>query len=284
MRDVLKEIYARYPEVLLAQLGADESRVDMPLRQRLRSYRQRQLRQLDEAHVFRIEREAMDMLFGLIRELSAEALDDVFGRVRLPFPVLLLECITEDGNRRAGLVSQEAGQIASQTFAMAREGCLPSLLECVLADDGQVETLRTPTLELLEMVHRSSSAQLDEEASHNRWFIKLAVSLATLIQHKGMLEIEERAAYSRAERRRADREGRPLPATRISVIRLGDAGRAQRAAMRGEAHGDDRARAPVRAHWVRGHFMRNPSGGLSWRMPHIRGAGPLVAQIRSVKP
>ncbi|WP_299155016.1 hypothetical protein, partial [uncultured Tateyamaria sp.] len=37
-----------------------------------------------------------------------------------------------------------------------------------------------------------------------------------------------------------------------------------------------------RAHWVQGHFMRNRAGGISWRNPHVRGAGPLIEQERHV--
>lgn len=34
---------------------------------------------------------------------------------------------------------------------------------------------------------------------------------------------------------------------------------------------------------LRGHWMRTAAGGLSFRTPHIRGAGPVIHQERRVK-
>jgi hypothetical protein len=97
-----------------------------------------------------------------------------------------------------------------------------------------------------------------------------------------MLEVEERSAYSRAERRRAEKAGRPLPDIRISKISLGEVGKGQLAAKNRDQNQDPTLEAKRRAHWVRGHWMRTAAGGLSFRTPHIRGAGPVIHQERRV--
>lgn len=284
MLDRLKQLYANYPGIILHSAPADAAvRLSPSLRERLRDYQAGQTRLLADAQTFRIEPAAMSMLFGLVTELRSEALDDVLAAVRFPFPSMLLECVTKDGNRRAALVVQTSSGIDAQVFAAAQEGVLPSLLRGSIATGGDFQTERLPTLDLVETLH-GPVPQPEDEATHLQWFIALAVGLSILLAHKGMLEVEERPAFSRAERRRSEREGRPLLDTRISIIRLGDAGRAQLGAMKANADGDEPSRAPVRAHWVRGHFMRNAAGGLSWRMPHLRGAGPVVGQVRRVEP
>lgn len=284
MLDHLKQLYANYPGIVLHGSTAEAAaRVSPDLKERLRNYQAHQMGVLANAQTFRIEPAAMSMMFVPVKELRSEALDDVMAAVRFPFRSMLLECVTEDGNRRAALVAQTSSVIEAQVFAAAHEGILPSLIRGSISPGGDFRTERLPTLDLVETLH-GPVPRPDDEAMYLQWFIALAVGLSILLAHKGMLEVEERPAFSRAERRRSEREGRPLPDTRISIIRLGDAGRAQLGAMKANADGTESSRAPVRAHWVRGHFMRNASGGLSWRMPHLRGAGPVVGQVRNVVP
>lgn len=52
--------------------------------------------------------------------------------------------------------------------------------------------------------------------------------------------------------------------------------------MKGDMSADEREGMPRRTHWVRGHHMKSRSGKLVWRMPHLRGAGPLILQLRHV--
>jgi hypothetical protein len=113
-------------------------------------------------------------------------------------------------------------------------------------------------------------------------FLAMGVGIATLLKYKGMLEVEEGSAYPRAERRRAEKAGKPLPDIRISKISLGKAGKGQLAAMNRDHQKDQVSEVMRRAHWVRGHWMRTAAGGLSFRVPHIRGAGPLIHQERYV--
>lgn len=81
---------------------------------------------------------------------------------------------------------------------------------------------------------------------------------------------------------RAGETGTAANPTRVSRITLGQAGRGQLEAMNEDATESRDKRGNKRTHWVRGHPMRNRSGGISWRMPHLRGAGPLNSQRREV--
>lgn len=67
---------------------------------------------------------------------------------------------------------------------------------------------------------------------------------------------------------------------RVIKVKLGELGRHQLRAMNHETDGDKSEKNQRRAHWVQGHFMRNRAGGISWRTPHLRGAGPAVPQER----
>lgn len=281
----LVELYRAYPEAMISHLGRDPARIDQALLDRLRDHRREQLALLAAAHHFRIDEEAEDMLFRLIHELGEAAAEDAFHRVRMPFPVVFLErgIRTDDGSVRAALITQGESLLRVQSFATLPEAALPSLLVSEVTE-MQMELLATPTLELIEIIGGTSGSweALHNEEQINTFFVKLAVSLATLLAHKGMLEVEDMPAVPRAERRRAEREGRPVPSARISIIRLGDAGRGQLQAMRaGPAPETDDA-AVRRAHWVRGHFMRTKTGDLTWRMPHIRGAGPVTKGMRRI--
>lgn len=281
----LVELYRAYPEAMISHLGRDPARIDQALLDRLRDHRREQLALLAAAHHFRIDEEAEDMLFRLIHELGEAAAEDAFHRVRMPFPVVFLErgIRTDDGSVRAALITQGESLLRVQSFATLPEAALPSLLVSEVTE-MQMELLATPTLELIEIIGDTSGSweALHNEEQINTFFVKLAVSLATLLAHKGMLEVEDMPAVPRAERRRAEREGRPVPSARISMIRLGDAGRGQLQAMRaGPAPETDYA-AVRRAHWVRGHFMRTKTGDLTWRMPHIRGAGPVTKGMRRI--
>lgn len=281
----LVELYRAYPEAMISHLGRDPARIDQALLDRLCDHRREQLALLAAAHHFRIDEEAEDMLFRLIHELGEAAAEDAFHRVRMPFPVVFLErgIRTDDGSVRAALITQGESLLRVQSFATLPEAALPSLLVSEVTE-MQMELLATPTLELIEIIGGTSGSweALHNEEQINTFFVKLAVSLATLLAHKGMLEVEDMPAVPRAERRRAEREGRPVPSARISMIRLGDAGRGQLQAMRaGPAPETDDA-AVRRAHWVRGHFMRTKTGDLTWRMPHIRGAGPVTKGMRRI--
>lgn len=278
----LLDFYRTYPDSLLAVRGARATTVPEDLMRQARHHRDRQLELLERAQRFRLSPDAEELLFRLLTEMRADGLEAVYHEVRLPFPVLLIERPTgPDGVTVLGLLTQGEGAVYTQRFLVTGSGLVPNLL--VLRSAGlSGELLPSPTRELLRLLApgEPDGAALEEEARLSRHLLGATVALATLLNHRGMLERSEAPAHPRAERRRAERAGHPLPDTRVSVITLGEAGRGQLEAMR-EERGARRG-GVRRAHWVRGHFMRNPSGGLSWRMPHIRGAGPLIGQERRV--
>lgn len=64
---------------------------------------------------------------------------------------------------------------------------------------------------------------------------------------------------------------------------LGAAGRIQLKATQVERDPEDTS-GKRRAHWVAGHYMRHMARPEKvFRMPHIRGAGPVVPQTRRVQ-
>jgi hypothetical protein len=278
----LLDFYRAYPDNLLSVRGARRTGLPTDLTERVAYHRSRQLELLGAAQLFRLSPDAEELLFRLLTEMRVDGLEAVYHEVRLPFPVILIERPTgPDGVTVLGLLTQGEGEIYTQRFLVTGSGLVPNLL--VLRSAGlSGELIPSPTQELLRLLTPGDPAgtALEEEARLSRHMLGATVALATLLKHRGMLERAETAAHPRAERRRAEREGRPLPDTRVSVISLGEAGRGQLEAMRDAKAA--RKGGPRRAHWVRGHFMRNPSGGLSWRMPHIRGAGPLIGQERRV--
>lgn len=281
MRDDLISLYGAYPEILLRVNGIRPQQIEPALMTSLKAHRQHQLALLEAARVFRLDEDTEWMLSRLVIEMNDDGLEDSFHKVRLPFPQIFLErgAATRDGSKRAAILSQLQPGLAVQSFATTPQGAFPSLI--VMEAAGVTATYgTTPTLELVKAMGGKGDIDraLDEELTVNRHFLGVAAGLSILLQHEGMLEVEEVPAQSRAERRRAARSGRPLPESRIVRIRLGQAGRGQVAAMRGDGKPEDGQSVPRRAHWVRGHMMRNRSGGTSWRMPHIRGAGPVIGQ------
>ena len=149
---------------------------------------------------------------------------------------------------------------------------------------ASVDVLHSPTLALAQSVGEdvTEEAAVKQEKSYCISFLAMAVGMSILFEHKAMLKKEEVSAYPRVERRRAQRAGRPLPNKTIIKVKLGDLGTHQLDAMSGENQTNENVTLKRRAHWVQGHFMRNRAGGISWRNPHIRGAGPLIEQERHV--
>lgn len=141
----------------------------------------------------------------------------------------------------------------------------------------------TPTQKLFQAVGMPvSDGMIDDELAMNRSFLGSAIAIATLLRHDGMLDAQQVSLHPRHERRQAERSGKALPDTLITKISLGKAGRGQVEAMKYETSTVGRKGMPRRTHWVRGHYMKSRSGKLVWRMPHLRGAGPLVPQLRYV--
>jgi len=276
------DFFEQYPSNLYSVTNTPASSVAPKLQDDLEDYRDRNLAILSETHSFRIDADAEELLTELICEIKEEGLEDTYRSVMLPFPAITLELKPEQSDKTyIGFLTQVDDNIFTQTFLVNKGGAVPSLF-IVQSSGLQAELIPTPTQGFLKSVNKLDQldAVLEQETDLGKRFIALAVALSTLLKHKAMLEVETSHAIPRPERRRAKRLGRELPNVLVSKIKLGEMGKVQRDAMSGDALSEDSQNSKRRAHWVRGHFMRNTSGGLSWRSPHIRGFGPLTPQQR----
>jgi hypothetical protein len=284
MLQMLIRFYESYPESLLNVYGKRRSEIAPDLLESLIQFGHGQLHNLSQAEIFKVDDDAEAMLAGLINEMTAEGLEDTYQHVKLPFPVMLIERTSSfDGFKRLGLLTQLENTIESQFFRINASGVAPSLT--ITSVSGyQFKAIPTPTAVLGNLysgIEKFSESMVQDHTNAGS-FLAMGVGIATLLKYKGMLEVEEGSAYPRAERRRAEKAGKPLPDIRISKISLGKAGKGQLAAMNRDHQKDQVSEVMRRAHWVRGHWMRTAAGGLSFRVPHIRGAGPLIHQERYV--
>ncbi|WP_133240372.1 hypothetical protein [Pararhodobacter oceanensis] len=284
MLQALIEFYNSFPDSLLSVFGKRRSEISPDLLDRLTQYRDVQIHNLSQAEIFQIDDEAEAMLAGLMNEMSSEALEDTFQHVKLPFPAMIIEKRTPVLDFMGiGLLTQIDAAIEAQFHAVHTGGLMPSLT-IISTDSFPFKVTPTPTADLASVVSSITnlSGGMVQDRTNALTLLSMGVGIATLLKYKGMLEVEKGSAYPRAERRRAERAGRPLPDIRVSKISLGQAGRGQLAAMSRDRNHDPAVEGKRRAHWVRGHWMRTAAGGLSFRTPHIRGAGPVIHQERRV--
>ena len=284
MLQTLLKFYKSYPDSLLSVYGKTRSDIAPNLLEAVMRFRDAQLHNLSQAKVFKIDDEAEMMLAGLINEMSREGLEDTFQHVKLPFPAMLIEKVSSiNGFKGVGLLTQIDTVLESQFHTVNGDGLMPSL---TVINTSKFPFLVNPT-PTAELAHSSFDADnlsdgLIQDKTNATSFLSMGVGIATLLKYKGMLEVEEGPAYPRAERRRAEKSGRPLPDTRVSKIRLGEMGKGQLATMSSDKNRNQSDQGKRRAHWVRGHWMRTAAGDLSFRNPHIRGAGPVIHQERLV--
>lgn len=286
----LKLFFKDYPRQILELKGVRPAELPAGLMEQLRDYRERTLTILEDAQVFRIDIDAYWMMSELVNEMKRDGLDELFSQVQLPFPTMIImpPLVGADGIMRQndgsvlGLVTQVEDEIYTQRFAIRQQTVGPSAC-CMITKGMDALAVSTPTRELFEALGMPvSDDMIEEELAMNRSFLGSAVAIATLLRHDGMLDAQEVSLHPRHERRQAERSGKVLPHTLITKIALGKAGHGQVEAMKDDMSTDGRKRMPRRTHWVRGHYMRSRSGSLVWRMPHLRGAGPLVPQLRHV--
>ncbi|WP_323010503.1 hypothetical protein [Paracoccus sp. (in: a-proteobacteria)] len=286
----LKLFFTDYPRQILEMQGVRPVELPAGLTDQLMDYRKRFLLILEDAQVFKIDIDAYWMMSELVNEMKRDGLDELFSQVQLPFPTMIImpPLVGEDGIMRPndgsvlGIVTQVEEEIYTQRFAIRRNGVGPST--CVMVSKGiGASAVPTPTRELFEAVGSPvPNGMVEEELVMNRNFLGSAVAIATLLRHDGMLDAQEVSLHPRHERRQAERSGKKLPDTLITKIALGKAGRGQVEAMKEDMSAAGREAMPRRTHWVRGHHMKTKSGKLVWRMPHLRGAGPLIPQLRHV--
>lgn len=274
LRDDLFGLFACPAEVFLEMRGRTKAITPHQWTE-LEKYIDQHQRMLMVAQHFVVDEDAEALLAALIEEMSAEGLEDTFAKVNFPFKYVLLESTRDLQAQAACLLVEGDEGFYSECFVGLPGGIAPNLK--VLAWEGTSAEVFDSAVNFENF---NAPEQVDQELKLNGQFCGMFVAMTTLLGHKGMLEAEETPFYPRADRRRAQKSGKPLPDTRKITIRLGEAGRGQMEAMKDGAQSS--SLRTVRAHWVRGHFMRNRSGGLSWRMPHIRGAGPLISQNRII--
>ena len=239
---------------------------------------------MEDAQIFVLSDEVAELMSDLLTEMG-EGAEEMFSRTRLPFPVMWVERSTPRTGETHGALIAQTPDMCLTSFMVEAEGRFFPALTSMHFQDGRGTHYEQPHY---ERAMRTGSAE--DRDGYRRlkgsqeemclFYFGMAMGVAVMLNHRGMLETEEAPAWSRQERRRAERSGKPLPDTRICRITLGELGRAQRAAMDEEKADGEKIRK--RARWVRGHFMRTRSGGVTWRIPHVRGAGPLIGQRREV--
>lgn len=286
----LKLFFTDYPRQILEMQGVRSADLPAGLMDQLVDYRERSLAILEDAQVFRIDIDAYSMMSELVNEMKRDGLDELFSQVKLPFSTMIImpPLVGEDGIMRQndgsvfGLVTQIEKEIYTQRFVIRHNTVGPSTY-CMITKGMGASAIPTPTRALFEAVGMPvPDGMTEQELDMNRNFLWSAVVIATLLRHDGMLDVQEVSLHPRHERRQAERSGKVLPDTIITKIALGKAGRGQVEAMKDDLSADRREGMPRRTHWVRGHYMRSRSGKLVWRMPHLRGAGPLIPQLRHV--
>lgn len=284
MLTTLFGFYNQYPDILLYLKGIDRTSLPPELVKSLELHGQRQREILDVAQVFQIDERAELMLRKLSAQMQRDGLDSMFSNVRLPFPAMLLTIPEPKFDEwPTALITQDDDTLYTQIFLANNRGLFPNLL--IFASQGaSVDVLHSPTFNLSQAIGDgvTEDAALKQEKSLCFDFLAIAVGMSILFEHKAMLEREEVSIYPRAERRRAQKSGRTLPSKSIIKVKLGELGKRQLEATSGESKPNEGAISKRRAHWVQGHFMRNRAGSISWRNPHIRGAGALLEQERHI--
>ncbi|WP_322896191.1 MULTISPECIES: hypothetical protein [unclassified Yoonia] len=281
MIEQLKPFFEDYPRQILQMRNVRPTDVPDGLMDRLLDYRHRQLVNLEDAQHFQIDADAFWMMSELINEMKHDGLEELYSQVRLPFPTMIIQPPGSSSDQLpVGVVTQFDDTIYTQRFVLRRDDVGPS--NCVMISQGMgATTVPTPTSDLFAAVGMPvPEGMIEDELISNRTFLGLAVAVATLLRHDGMLNVENVSLYPRQLRRQAERSGKALPNTLISKIILGKAGRGQMEAMKEDLTTSRGDVVPRRTHWVRGHTMRSRSGQIVWRMPHLRGAGPVVRQMR----
>ncbi|MBY6122827.1 hypothetical protein KUV64_27290 [Mameliella alba] len=280
----LLDFYEGYPDVLLELKGIDRLSLKPDLIEALNFHGRRQREILDVAQFYQIDERAQMMLHDLSAQMQKDGLDSMFSNVRLPFPALLLTVPEPKvGEWPAALITQDDDALYTQIYLANRHGLFPNLL-IFRSQGSSVDILHSPTFALSQVIGENvtEEAAIKQEKSLCSGFLAMAVGMSILFEHKAMLEKEEVPTYPRAERRRAQKSGRTLPNKSIIKVTLGELGRHQLEATSDKRQASEGGTPRRRAHWVQGHFMRNRSGGISWRNPHIRGVGPLLEQERHI--
>ena len=285
MIDVLTKFFESYPRSFLDTNGPFEGGISPELMSRILEFRDRQLHILSYAQHYRIDQETVQMLTDLAYETKPAGREEIYREAQFPFPALLVECpdTTGEGSYVA-LTTVVDDCMYTQRMLVSANGIVPSLL--VLKSSGlKGELIWTPTYEaaMLGPKNPDGDAALKAESEVCSHFVAIVATMCSMLKYKGMIETDEVQAFSRPERRRAEKAGKPLLDTLVTRVRLGSAGKVQLKATQVEKDLDEPSEKR-RAHWVAGHYMRHIARPEKvFRMPHVRGAGPVIPQTRRVE-
>jgi hypothetical protein len=285
MIDVLTKFFESYPQSFLDTNGPFRGGISPELMSRMLEFRDRQMHVLSCAQHYRIDQETVQMLTDLAYGTKPAGREEIYREAQFPFPALLVECPDPTGEGSyVALTTVVDDCMYTQRMLVSASGIVPSLV--VLRSSGlKGELIWTPTYEaaLLGPKHPDGDATIKAEGEVCSHFVAVVATMCSMLKYKGMIETEEVQAFSRPERRRAEKAGKALPDTLVTRVRLGSAGKIQLQATKVERDPDESS-GKRRAHWVAGHYMRHMARPEKvFRMPHIRGAGPVIPQTRRVE-
>lgn len=245
---------------------------------------------LRAARAIRLDDRAVRLVNHYNNEIQAEDLPDVIRSARLPWPRLWMESRNDEGRDVGALIEEVPGGWACEVHGEAERRDLPfyPALVRIVTDhaDGSYRTEPTAAgrAYMVRSVRDSSQTEVLKEImelqreqafSH----VRAAAVLSVLLQARGILEERETLALPRQARRRAEREGAQMAREPVSVLDLSKLGQAEHAfhvegiEPAAEEPAEGGARRPRRTHWVRGHMFMARNRQLTYRRPHLRGAG-----------
>lgn len=256
--------------------------------------------EIGQARAIRLDEKARKLVDHYMDGLSQTAVEDILVSMQLPWPRMWMEFPAEDGRDSGILFIQDAKKLTCEFYEESIGDPLyaiyPPVVRIVM--DRVAETYRVEATEVCRTMmvvmgadpesREELNALLEENRLQGITHVARAAVLSVLLQAREILEVEEGATVPRAVRRRAERAGDKLPPTPVSRINLGAIGRTEYAMcleegprdsdMSGEAYEARRRRA----HWVRGHMFIARNRQLTYRRPHIRGAGAVLDNVMAI--
>ncbi|ETX13316.1 hypothetical protein OCH239_10765 [Roseivivax halodurans JCM 10272] len=237
---------------------------------------------LEGAQLLLFESSATRALFDIAKSTIRAGIPMETGLV--PFDRIYAEIsYPGDENRIAAMVERDAAGLSVRLLTLRGSGdlLLDAITTRIPLDGPPLARLDHPEA-LTDMAASNPKALQDrlETSEHLSMHVfQVLFAFAALRREEKVVREEGEPLYSRQQRRRAVREGRPLPERTVTRIKLGAEGRNHLAAMGDAAT----ASGKRRAHWVRGHLFVARNGELTWRRPHIRGVGEVRNTVRVVE-
>ena len=222
MIDVLTKFFESYPRSFLDTNSPFEGGISPELMSRMLEFRDRQLHILSYAQHYRIDQETVQMLTDLAYETKPAGREEIYREAQFPFPALLVECPDTTGEGSYVALTTVADDcMYTQRMLVSANGIVPSLL--VLKSSGlKGELIWTPTYEaaMLGPKNPDGDAALKAESEVCSHFVAIVATMCSMLKYKGMIETDEVQAFSRPERRRAEKAGKSLLGKRVSLAAL----------------------------------------------------------------